>query len=411
MPRWVEQRWEADLGAFGGRRSRQSFTYRAFVPDRLATAEFTLAGDVGAIVGEAERAVAGLNVAPPEFSSLETVARRLLRAESVASSRIEGLVLSQRRLAKAEAGGDDARDETATSVLANVRAMEQAIALGARPRPLTVSNLLALHRTLLADGRDAHIAGRLRTEQNWIGGGASSPRDAEFVPPPHELVPGLLADLCEFLARDDLPPVHQAAVAHAQFESIHPFADGNGRVGRALVHVVLRRRKLATRFVPPISLVLAGNSKAYVSGLTAFREGRSDDWVGAFAAAVRTAVTKATRLGQTLAKLQARWLEAAGHPRSHSAAAALVALLPAHPILTVAAAQALTGRSKQAINEAMAALEQAGVLAQISVGKRNRAWEAQGLFEIVNSFESALASPERRRPAPKVPRTATFRDD
>jgi len=100
----------------------------------------------------------------------------------------------------------------------------------------------------------------IRSEQNWIGGAASSPRDAEFVPPPPELVPDLLDDLCAFCNREDVPASVQAGIAHAQFETIHPFADGNGRVGRALIHVVLRRRALAPRYVPPVSLVLAADA-------------------------------------------------------------------------------------------------------------------------------------------------------
>src|SRR6202023_1686779 len=100
-------------------------------------------------------------------------------------------------------------------------------------------------------------AGKVRDRQNWIGGASSGPRDAEFIPPPPELVPELLDDLSRFMARDDLPPVAQAAVAHAQFETIHPFADGNGRVGRCLISVVFRRRGLGQRLIPPVSLVLA----------------------------------------------------------------------------------------------------------------------------------------------------------
>lgn len=97
------------------------------------------------------------------------------------------------------------------------------------------------------------------------------------MPPPPERVKELMEDLVAFMNRGDLPPVVQAAIAHAQFEIIHPFADGNGRVGRALIHVVLRRRGLAPRYVPPVSLVLAADARAYVAGLTAFREERPGD--------------------------------------------------------------------------------------------------------------------------------------
>jgi Fic family protein len=179
------------------------------------------------------------------------LARRLLRAESVASSRIEGLVLSQRRLARAEAEEADARDETARSVLGNVVAMEHAVALGAGAKPLRLKDVLDIHRVLMLATTTPRIAGELRERQNWIGGNAYNPGRADFVPPPPEHVKGLMNDLVAFMNRTDLPPVVQAAIAHAQFETIHPFADGNGRVGRALIHVVLRRRGLAPRSSRP----------------------------------------------------------------------------------------------------------------------------------------------------------------
>jgi Fic family protein len=202
-----------------------------------------------------------------------------------------------------------------------------------------------------------------------------------------------MEDLCAFAGRDDLPPVVQAAVVHAQFETIHPFPDGNGRVGRALIHVVLRRRGLTPRYVPPVSLILATNGDEYVRGLTMYRDSRVAEWCGVFAGAVRLAALESVSFANSLSELQTRWMAAAGNPRKDSSAAGIIAFLPAHPILTVATAQTLLGRSKQAANEAMSLLESAGVLRQISIGKRNRAWEAVGLFDLINGFERMLATP------------------
>src|SRR6201999_2938774 len=103
------------------------------------------------------------------------------------------------------------------------------------------------------------------------GGISFNPCSAVFVLPPQEHVLGLMQDLCEFCNQDALPAVVQAAMAHAQFETIHPFVDGNGRTGRALVHVILRRRGVAPRLLPPVSLVLATWATDYVAGLTATR--------------------------------------------------------------------------------------------------------------------------------------------
>ena len=210
--------------------------------------------------------------------------------------------------------------------------IERAVALGSGARPLRLSDIFALHRVLMLATTTPQIAGEVRDRQNWIGGNAYNPGRADFVPPPPELVKGLMGDLVAFVNRTDFPPVVQAAVAHAQFETIHPFADGNGRVGRALIHVVLRRRGLAQRYVPPVSLVLAADATAYVAGLTAFREDRAADWILLFAQALERAAAKASELALRLAELQEKWRESAGRPRRHSSAEALIVELPAHPI-------------------------------------------------------------------------------
>lgn len=213
----------------------------------------------------------------PGIDDLEPVARLLLRAESVASSRIEGLRLSHRRLEEArfEPGGAGG---TARAIVRNIEAMSTAIDLGSGSKALTEDGLLSIHRILMYTDQDQEIAGVVRTTQNWIGGG-NTPRRAEFVPPPHDRVPALLDDLIRFTNRSDLPAVLQAAIAHAQFETIHPFADGNGRTGRCLIHLILRRRGISLRVVPPVSVVLAANAAEYVAGLTAFRDLDAATWV------------------------------------------------------------------------------------------------------------------------------------
>jgi Fic family protein len=410
MPRLVQRIWPADPTAPGARRERQSFRYQAFVPDRIARLQLTLPAQTAATVSAAERQVDLLNRDPPAMASLEVLARRLLRAESVASSRIEGLVLSQRRLAKAELEGAETRDETARSVLGNVTAMEEAVKLGAKDRPLRARDILALHRILMEATSTPGSAGKLRDRQNWSGGNAFNPGRADFVPPPPENVQDLVGDLCLFMNRTDLPPVVQAAVAHAQFETIHPFADGNGRVGRALIHVLLRRRALAPRYVPPVSLVLAADAKRYVGGLKAFREERIAEWCAIFAESVQLAAAKATELAARLFRLQQSWRGRAGRPRRHSSADALIQLLPAHPIVTLATATRILARSKQAANEAIALLAKSGVLHPTTLARRNRAWEARELFDLVNAIERELALPaERTRPHGPSPRPTSRR--
>lgn len=406
MPRYEERLWPGDPTG-QTRKDREPFRYQAYVPGAIAEAEFATPGPIAQAISGAERSVSELNHSPPAIEALESVARQLLRSESVASSRIEGLELSHKRLAHAAYGVSDARDETAESVLGNIRAMEQAIAIGASPDAFTAGHIVELHRTLMQSTRDARLAGIVRStqnKQNWIGGSPFSPRGAEFVPPPPEFVDELLDDLALFINRDDLPPIHQAALAHAQFETVHPFGDGNGRIGRCLIHVVLRRRGLAPRYVPPISLVLATYADDYVRGLTAFRDERPNEWALFFSATVSSASQHARTFADRITVLQDEWRRRAKVRRRDSAAAALIGKLPSQPVVDVKSTQAVVGGSDERARLALNRLERAGVLEQITVGRRNRVWEAVGLYEALNRFERELAtpsgSPDPSRPAP-----------
>jgi Fic family protein len=408
MPEVVKARWAA-AGADSGlpRRARQGCDYEACVPDLLVGRPFTLYGDTAADVTDAERAVERLQREARSLADSEALARLLLRAEAVASSRIEGLEVGSRRLLKAQLAlglGDDPRDVTATEVLNNVEAMRWATEMMAEADELTVEQLLEIHRRLMAGTRLEHVAGQLRVEQNWIGGSSYNPCSAVFVPPPPDRVEKLLVDLCAFCNEDALPAVAQAAIAHAQFETIHPFADGNGRTGRALVHVLLKRRGLAPVVVPPVSLVLATWSEDYIAGLTATRSRSDPDaveaidglnrWIALFAAAMSRAVDDAHDYEQQVHDIQARWRGAVGKVRSDSAVLRLIEALPGAPLVTVQSAAVLIDRSVQATNEAIPHLQASGVLKQTTIGKRNRGFEATDLIDAFTALERQLASPE-----------------
>lgn len=406
MPRHETRRWIPSPDAYGGRAAHRPFNFKALIPDEIAELDVALPATVMAGISEAERAVQSLNQ-PLLAHQLGALAPRLLRAESVASSWIEGLRISQRRLARAEAAGTSAKDETARAVLGNVAAMEGLLALADGRRPLRVKDLLEVHRMLMELTPDPCGAGQFRTRQNWIGENPHSPANADHVPPPPEYVERLVGDLLGFVNRDDLSPVFQAAVAHAQFEAIHPFADGNGRTGRALIHFILRRRGRAPSFVPPVSLVLATHKDAYVRGLDRYNNGGKAglvEWLGTFGWALQKASRMSEELADQIVRLQAKWRERAGHPRADSSAAALILALPANPFLTSDIASKLTGRSPQAANVALTELAAAGVLKGVSAGQRRRAFEAPELLALVNGFEHDLAVPEGEskpvRPAP-----------
>ncbi len=406
MSKLLRRRWQAALDGGLSRRDRQGCEYEAYLPDPLAERSYRLDGDVAADVADAEAAIHRLNATAVALADTEALARLLLRAESVASSYIEGLVVGGRRLLRAEAAramGDAPSDVTAEEVLGNIEAMNWAVETLSAAPAITVDGLLEVHRQLLVGTRLADHAGRIRTEQNWIGGSSFNPCSAAFVPPPHEYVEELVTDLCAFVSDDALPAVAQAAIAHAQFETIHPFVDGNGRTGRALVHVILRRRGVAPRMLPPVSLVLATWSKAYVEGLTATRyRGQSDSraaqeglnrWIALFAAACRRAADDAVAFETRVADIEERWRAGLERVRRGSAVALLLGALPGAPIVSVSAAADLIGRSFQATNEAMRRLEAAGVVRQTNVGRRNRAYEAMAIIDAFAALERQLASP------------------
>jgi Fic family protein len=403
------------------RRDRAGCDYEAYVPDLLSGRALALGGPTLADVAEAEREVARLNRTSKALANSEAMARLLLRAESVASSRIEGLEVGGRRLLKAQfaqSAGLEAEDVTATEIINNIEAMRWAVGELAGAERITVDGLLGIHRRLLEGTALAAHAGRLRTQQNWIGGSSFNPCAAAFVPPPPRRVRRLMEDLCAFCEQDDLPAIVQAALAHAQFETIHPFVDGNGRAGRALVHVILRRRGLAPVALPPISLVLATWSRDYVAGLSATRHRSAvgsraaqegiDRWIGLFAAATTRAVADAERYEARVADVQAGWRARLGSVRAGSAVELLLAALPGAPVLTVQSAAALIGRSGQAANLAVGRLAEAGILKQTTVGRRNRVLEATELIDAFNDLERRLASPEgstfAEPPSRRVPR-------
>jgi|SRR5580692_4552047 len=421
MARVIRRHWTTDVGAGLARRDRRSCDYEAYVPDILAGRNIALDGDAAADVADAERAIATLDAAAVTLADTEALARLLLRAECVASSRIEGLEVGARRLLRAEAAlelGEQSSDVTAIEVLANISAMSSAIQSVSPGDPITVDQLLAFHRTLLAGSRLSAHAGVIRDEQNWIGGSSYNPCSAAFIPPPPEYVSGLLEDLCLFCNGDSLPAVAQAALAHAQFETIHPFVDGNGRTGRALIHLVLRRRGLATRTLLPVSLVLATWASDYIAGLDATRyRGTASSkaahdglnlWVARFAAAAKRAVDDASSFEARTRALQHDWRRALGAVRADSATDRLLRALPGAPLITVNSAAALVGRSFTAVNQAIGRLLASGILKQTNVGRRNRAFEAPAVIQAFTDLERQLASPEGNtrtsEPARRVPR-------
>ncbi|MGK7312512.1 MAG: Fic family protein [Candidatus Longimicrobiales bacterium M2_2A_002] len=392
--RLIQRTWRYEPRSPAPQKYRRACTYEAYVPDPLEGLDLSLDGELAGVVSEAEAAVQRLNaLARPALAPL---ARLLLRTESIASSKVEGMQVGARQLARAEAKletGDKAGG-TAVEILANIDAMQLAIDEATAASRFGRSELEAIHARLMERAPGSGVAGRVREEQNWIGGNDYNPCGADFVPPPPEFVADLLDDLFDALNDDRLPPLVQAALVHAQFETIHPFHDGNGRTGRALIHVVLHRRGIAPDYAPPISVVLANGRDRYIGALTGYREDEIPGWIDHFAAATTTAAELASGYLEAVAELAERWRTAleslASPPRSDAAAWAIIDVLPAHPIITAPVAAAATGRAKPRVYQGIESLEEAGVLIPLSQKRRNQSWEAAGLLPLLERLEAGV---------------------
>lgn len=340
-------------------------------------------------VRRTEQAAASvLRAADRAAGVLETAARLLLREEGLASSAIEGLRASAEAVALAEAAADDASgfdDHVAAWVADNLAVVSDALA---DPGTLDEARLFGWHARLMRNSPtidDRHV-GAYRDALGWVGG--ANPLVAAHVAVPHEDIAALMRDLFAFVDRDDIDPVTQAAVAHAQFETIHPFADGNGRLGRVIISRILARR-LWVRVPPPVSLELARDVGGYQAGLTLFRQGFVDQWVSRFSDAVEGAASRTTEVLAAVADLQVSWRDAVSDRRSDSAARRLVELLPAHPVVSARMVAELLDVSAQAARSALEDLAARGVLAETTTtaprgrGRPRRWWVASDLLGLL----------------------------
>ncbi|MEO8620443.1 MAG: Fic family protein [bacterium] len=387
----VAQTWTYDPTLDAPPKYRRACRYDAFIPVPLTGLSFSLESSVAGLVSDAEHTISALNA--PARPALAPLARLLLRTESIASSKVEGMQLGVREFARAEAKVESGArvGSSALELLANVDAMELAVHDAALVERFGVDDIVAIHRRLMAPVPNSRIAGRIRDTQNWIGGNDYNPCGADFIPPPPEHVAELLNDLCAAVNDALLPPLVQAALVHAQFETIHPFYDGNGRTGRALVQVVLRRRGLASAYLPPISVVLAGARDRYVAALTRFRGDGVQDWIEYFAGVTRRAARLARSYLRAVDRMQDDWrsmLVETAAPRGGAAAWVVIDALPAHPMITGPVAAAATGRAKAAVYQALEQLELAGVLTAVTTSKRNRIWEAAGLLDLIAHMDA-----------------------
>lgn len=376
-------------------------TYYPYVPDMLCEFELSLNPTCANAVAQAQQALSDLNT-QGSLTDTEPLARLLLRAEAVSSSRIEGLEMPASKLMEYEEldrlGVDHRIDATEAQVLGNLHAMISEVDRIASKDSLSLQDIQHLHASLLRGTRYEKLGGVIRTEQNWIGGNRVNPVGAAYVPPEPAEVPLLLEDLVRFINESQLPPIATAAVAHAQFETIHPFADGNGRTGRALIHVILRWAGLSRTTIPPVSPLLATDKDRYVANLSAYRtdddgdrEYAMNEWVEYFANVLTLSCHRAAEFEQEIQRIRSSWNDIA-HFRKGSAGYDLMNLLPGTPVISIKTAQSLTGKSYPAARSAVLALQEAGILRQNAKNRKSGIYVADDILQAFNLYERALAT-------------------
>lgn len=355
---------------------------RVCIPPEIATRTFSLNSDLASRSESAVSAISALDNAHGE--TLESLDRLLIRAESIASSKIENLHATSEEYARALYGNNS--NSSAVAMVAGTNALTALITSVSSDKRITESAIKSAHRALMKDvPREQESAGEYRLVQNWIDGSNHSPLDAIFVPPPPENVEYLMKDLFSFANRDDVPVLAQAAITHAQFETIHPFTDGNGRIGRSLVNAILRRKKITTRVVVPIASYLVANRQAYFNDLNRYRDGYLEEIITRFASAANTASVEAGRTATILSELPAMWRKKLGIVRSGGSTSKLLEIMISNPVFSAEELLGVIGKSPTSIYNAISKLEGVELLSPLSDRKRNRIW---GVTDVLQELEN-----------------------
>ena len=347
------------------------------IPQFIAHLEVSIPAILSENLERTSRAIIALDLT--HGSDLAALSSLLMRTEAVTSSKIEDIEASIEDYARALHGS---KANSSAVAMAAATEATRLLMVAADSGSITLQNILAAHKVLMAvDELDAKYAGQLRTVQNWVGGSNYSPRGADLVPPPPECVAELMADLISFMNRTDIPTMVQATIAHAQFETIHPFTDGNGRIGRALVNAILRMRRATTMVVIPFAPALSVRRADYFKDLETYRAGNAQPIIERFARACEVAATEAMETARQLRDLGVQWHALLGRTRAGSAHIRLMEHLMSQPIITASEIeQALEVKT----NVAYLAIERllaVGILSPLTERKRNQIWVATDLLD------------------------------
>jgi Fic family protein len=357
--------------------ARHAGAYLAAVVPEIAGLEPQLPGEVLALAEDASNAIARFDAeVGPELAPFASV---LLRSESASSSMIENLTAGAKSIALAELGSEEKTN--ATAIVGNVAAMRAALDLA---HHVDEGAILALHRALL-ERTEPSIAGKWRVEQVWIGGTIYGPHTADYIAPHHDRIPAAIADLVRFAQRNDIPVLVHAAIAHAQFETIHPFPDGNGRTGRALVHSMLRAKGLTRKVTAPVSAGLLPDTRRYFDTLTLYRQGEIAPIVETMANAALRAIGNGRQLVDELRAIRQSWNEKIS-ARRDSTAWRLADLLIRQPVVDAALVVEELGIPAPNAVRPINTLVDSGVLKEFTGFKRNRMWQSREVIAALDEF-------------------------
>jgi Fic family protein len=361
-----------------GRYVNQPTGYRAFIPAPLPPEPpVELGGELQGLLSQADRALGRLDGSVQTLPNPDLFVFMYVRKEAVLSSQIEGTQSSLQDLLAAEAQLFDPNlPRDVDEVVNYVRAMNHGIAR-LNELPVSVRLIREIHTELMQGVRGGRLQpGELRTSQNWIGPAGSTINTATFVPPPHHVVPDALGDLEKFLHQTDtLPPLLKIALAHVQFETIHPFLDGNGRVGRLLITFLLTERGVLHKPVLYLSHYFKRNRQQYYDHLQAVREqGAWEPWLTFFLRGVIEVAAEAADTARRILHLREQHRSAITEHLGRAAGNGhrLLESLFDRPILAVNDARKLTGTTYAAANSLVSRLAALGILLEMTGYARNR---------------------------------------
>lgn len=381
--------------AQGPREARRLREVTVSLPPKIRDLTFT-----------ADRSLAAMaNASAGDLSNLDLVHGRtlaalnhmLLRTEAVASSKIENLEADLTDYGRAVIGVR--ANATGVAVASATAAIGRMITDADQHRTVRSEALLTAHHELFRRNPDEqHRAGKFRSVQNWIAGSDYAPIGALYVPPPPETVADYLEDLFAFANRNDLPAVVQAAIVHAQFESIHPFVDGNGRIGRALIHSVLRRRRITRHLTAPIASALVGHRQRYFDALEDYRDGTASTLIAMLSSATHLATAESWRAAENLVSIRERWQDTVTGTAPGTPLYRLLDTLSEHPFVNLPLVTEHLGLDEGQARASIDRLEGAGILSRLSRTRLAPVWIARDVLDEIRDLDVRIHETGVRSP-------------